>query len=348
MVTLLLVTSKAEAAQMKTALLTLGDSRPAAATSHLFTFTHTSAATVKKITFEYCNDPSGTCGTNTTVITGVTVGSENLPDAWTVSNNSQTITLTSDVAAGSVLTADYATTISFNGISNGAMSDACDGNGANGTDTCFVRIDSWNSAGTVIVDSTVVTYTLVDAVTVEAKVDPTFTFVVSAVNLNTVHNEITTSVTSTSNSLPFGSLQAGTPKYAAHALAVTTNTQGGYTVTSGLATQLTGIYTDNNIDPFVAPWTSPTTWTEPTGGTPNDNTGWFGANTTDVDVPNWNGPKPQFFGGIANGSSVTVMRKASSDNGTVPDYVTYAIEANVFQPSDLYRGILTYNALPTY
>lgn len=333
---------------MKSALLTLGDSRPAAAASHTYTFTHTSAATIKKITFEYCNDPSGTCGTNTTVITGVTVGSENLTGTWTVSQASQTITLTNDQPTGIGLTADFAANVAFNGISNGSMSDACDGNGANGTDTCFVRIDSWDEEGDNIVDSTVVTYTLVDAVQVEAKVDPTFTFVVAAVAANQVRNDITTSVLTTANTLPFGSLQAGTPKYAAHALSVTTNTQGGYTVTSGLATRLTGIYTDNNIDPFVAPWTAPTTWTEPTGGTPNDNTGWFGANTTDAQVPNWTGDTTELFGGIAVGSSVTVAQKASSDNGLTPDYVTYAIEANVFQPSDLYRGILTYNALPTY
>lgn len=343
---MLLVTSKAEAAQMKAALLTLGDSRPAAATAHTYSFTHTTATTIKKITFEYCKTPSGTCGTNSTVITGVTLGSETLPlDDWSVTQGSQTITVASDGTAG--FTSDFAAVVQLNGISNGALSDACDGTAADGRDTCFVRIDSWNAAGNAIVDSTVVTYTLLDAVTVQAKVDPTFTFVVAGVNLNTVQGGITTSVTSTANTLPFGSLQAGTPKYAAHALSVTTNTQGGYTVTSGLATQLTGIYAANNIDPFIAPWTAPTTWTEPTGGSPNDNTGWFGANITDAEVANWATPTG-LFGGIANGANVTVARKASSDNGLTPDYVTYALEANVFQPSDLYQGILVYNALPTY
>ncbi len=29
-------------------------------------------------------------------------------------------------------------------------------------------------------------------------------------------------------------------------------------------------------------------------------------------------------------------------------YVTYAVEANVYQPADTYTGVLVYNALPTY
>src|SRR5262249_4614520 len=114
-----------------------------------------------------------------------------------------------------------------------------------------------------------------------------------------------------------------------------------------MVTQMTGVYSANNIDPFIAPWGTPTTWTDPTGSTPNDNTGWVGANTTDTDVTGWSASPSQKFGTISATANI-VMQKSSSDNGSAPVYVTYAIEANVFQPADTYTGTLIYNALPTY
>lgn len=176
--------------------------------------------------------------------------------------------------------------------------------------------------------------------------DSELSFSISAVGANTVTNAITTSVASSTYALPFSNLTLNTPKYAAHSLYVSTNASGGYLVTAQLLNYMQGLYPGNNIDPFVAPWSNPTTWTEPTGTTPNDNTGWIGANTSDSRVANWQTGTAEKFGGLTS-SAVTVMSSSGADAGTTA-YVTYAVEVNTYQPSDLYTGSIVYNIVPIY
>jgi hypothetical protein len=80
------------------------------------------------------------------------------------------------------------------------------------------KIGTYSDASTDaanLIDSGVASVTFVEQVSVTARVDATFTFVVDGV-ANVTHNGVTTSVSSAYNTLPFGSLTAGTPKYAAH------------------------------------------------------------------------------------------------------------------------------------
>jgi hypothetical protein len=347
----LVLASKAQAAEFSGQSLTLGDSRPNVSSSYAFVFTHTSAATIRKFTFDFCKVPSGagtTCGSPVT--TGdVSAATRGTLDAdlgtatnWGVTVSSKVITLYNNTAPIAI-PALTGLAVQFTGLVNTTLEEACD---AAATDTCYVWVKSYDDTNTII-DTGVVTYTIIEQVTVTAKVDPTFTFVVSGVGNNTVTNGITTSVTSTSTTLPFGSLQPGTPKYAAHALRVTTNTVSGYTITATLVTPMTGIVGSNNIDPYPAPWSAPTLWTQPTGGGPNVDTGWFAGNTNDADVTNWTTETAGKFGGISS-TAVNVGEKNSSDNGVTPMLVTYAVGVNVFQPSDFYTGTLVYNALPRY
>jgi hypothetical protein len=218
------------------------------------------------------------------------------------------------------------------------------------SETCYLWINGYSSISeTGAQDSTVVSITAVAAVQVTARVDPTFTFVVTGVGASTVNNAITTTVSSAYNTLPFGNLTAGTPRYAAHKLNVTTNTQAGYSVTAEMVTQMAGVYSANNIDPFAyggVDWGSPAAWTNPGGNSPNTNTAWIGANTTDADISS--GAYTNGIFGPISGTANAVMSSAQSDNGSTSIYVTYAVEANVYQPADSYTGTLFYNALPTY
>jgi hypothetical protein len=223
------------------------------------------------------------------------------------------------------------------------------GSDDNSTDTCYVKLTSWTTAdgSSGLIDEGIASYTVVANVTVSARVDPTFTFTVGADAASSLHNGITTSVATTYNTIPFSNLTAGTPKYAAHKLNVTTNTENGYNIYVRMATQMNGVYTNNNVDPFAktgVSWGNPLTWQEPTGTTPNDNTGWIGANTTDADITDFTTLE---FGPVGP-SDQKVMTGSRSDNGTTAVYVTYAIEANVFQPADTYTGTLMYTATPTY
>lgn len=349
----------AQAAQVTGFSVSLSNSRPTTSNTHTYAFTHTQQATLASITFQYCTTPSDSCSKPTNLVTsGALEGTlTGLTGAdWTLNAaGTQPRLEYMGASVGEVVNASSQVVIQATTITNHAIDDCQPnwpvGDDDDSTDTCYVRLFTYSDVvGTSLVDEGIASYTVVDAIEVSARVDPSFTFTVSSVGANTVNNGITTSVGSTYNTLPFGNLTAGTPKYAAHRLNVTTNTQSGYTVTARMLTQMAGVYTQNNIDPFAATgadWGSPIGWTEPTGSTPNDNTGWIGANTTDTDVAGFSSTPAQRFGPISS-SANNVMRATGSDNGTTGIYVTYAIEANVFQPADTYTGILIYNALPVY
>ncbi len=347
----------AQAAQVKNLSITLSDPRPnPTSTTHTYLFTHVTAATLKMINFEYCTTPSGTCtapaNVNTSSATEGTLSGITAAQ-WTLNVGVAANPKLQHTGAGEAVSGNTVMSLGIGTVTNHAIDD-CQAAGDTSSDTCYVRVTSCtevtncsSSVATNKTDEGIASYTVVAAVTVTARVDPTFTFVVNSVAASQVNNEITTSVASTFSTLPFGNLTAGTPKYAAHRLNVTTNTQAGYTVSNRMVTAMTGVYAGNNIDPFTHAWSSAAVWTEPTGTAASVNTGWVGANTTDTDVANWTSGMEQKFGGVTS-SAQTVMQSSTSDNGASGVYVTYAVEANVYQPADTYTGVLVYNALPTY
>lgn len=181
-----------------------------------------------------------------------------------------------------------------------------------------------------------------------ANIDPSFVFSISGVANAQVHNGITTSVTSTSTTLPFGSITPGSPAYAAHEISVDTNDANvSYSVSVGLTALMQGLYPGNNIDPFSgsgATWNNPQNWIEPTGVIKNSNTGWLGANTTDTTISGWSDGNNKF--GPISTSDVTVMQSENGSDKT--EYVSFAIEANAAQPADMYSSTLIYSVFPTF
>lgn len=174
---------------------------------------------------------------------------------------------------------------------------------------------------------------------------PSLSFSVSGVPASTTTNGVTTTTTSTGNSLDFGVLPIGVPRFMAHQLSAATNASNGYTVYAKMIATLQGDYPANVISDFPTSWSSPAAWSSPTGTTPNVNTGWFGANTSDTRVPGWNNGSG-LFGALGTTSQI-VMQSTGIDGGTNA-YVTYAIEVNLHQPTDTYIGSLTYTILPQY
>jgi hypothetical protein len=343
---------QARAAQVQDYSVDITDTRPGVTSPYLFSFkVGSSQLDLRWINLRWCTTPSGTCtqpgGVDFSGASkGTFTGTEISPAAsWDLTMPAWGLRLENNVDGDGRVASPSATTpvtLAFSGIKNTAIDD-CQAGGDVSSDTCFVRIEMVNSTSTII-DVGVSTYTIVQGVTVTARVDPLFTFVVAGVADSVVNNGITTSVTSTYSTLPFSNLTAGTPRYAAHSLTVTTNTQGGYAISHNMLAALTGVYGGNNIDPFIAPYGSPTTWTEPTGTTPSDNTGWLGFNTTDTDLAAYTSG---IFGPVDSTDRI-VMQAASSDPGTTPIFISYGLEANVFQPADTYTGTLIYIALPVY
>lgn len=179
--------------------------------------------------------------------------------------------------------------------------------------------------------------------------DPSLTFSIADVGAYTVTNGITTNVASTFSLLPFGDISPHNPKYLAHQLSVTTNAPGGYTVNMKLLNYLQGYIPANKIDPFAAPgvtWSSPQTWSSPTSDIPNVSTGWIGANTSDTRVEGWSDGAGKF--GPVSTLPYPVMYSSGPDTSGTTVYVTYALEVNNYQPTDLYAGTLIYTIIPVY
>lgn len=355
----LLLVRPATASILKSAKLSMSDPRPAVEADYTFAFTHDSANTIRTVSITFCQEPSW--GLDCTYPTGMGLTNvapadltsvTGLDGSWALLNNgtaTNVLTITrTDTGQGIVDDTFIQFTVAD--ITNPAIA-GCNYNETNlSTGTCYAHIGTYTGTDSAIgslVDSAVVSFTVVHAVTVTARVDPTFTFVVEGVNTNATNNGVTTSVSSSFSALPFGNLTAGTPKYAAHKLTVTTNTVSGYTISIKMVVPMTGVYTSNNIDPYIS--NTHAAWVEPTGDVPNTDTGWIGYNTDDNDVTNWeDAVDVGQFGGVTSDAEKMVMKSTTSDDGSVSNYVSYAIEANVYQPADTYTGTLYYNALPTY
>lgn len=179
--------------------------------------------------------------------------------------------------------------------------------------------------------------------------DPSLTFTVTGIGANTTNNGITTSVESTPNTLPFQSLSLNEPKYMAQQLHVVTNAANGFYVYMKLDSTLQGNYPANNIDPFSATgvsWSNPISWTSPTSTTINENTAWVGANTSDTNVPGW-GNASNKFGPLTDTNQIVMYSSDEVVDGSTA-VVSFAIEVNIYQPADIYSGILQYTVLPVY
>lgn len=183
-----------------------------------------------------------------------------------------------------------------------------------------------------------------------AVVDPAVTISISGVDLDTSTNGVTTSVTTTATAISFGNLTLNQPKYAAHQINVTTNEASiGYSGYVRLDYVMQGDYPANVISRFggdSAVWGSPVAWYSPTGTTPNIQTAWVGANTSDSDVPGWTGDTSGKFGPLDT-QDVRVLY-ANSPDVSESEYVTFAIEANINQPADSYSSLIIYTFVPEF
>ena len=242
---------------------------------------------------------------------------------------------------GTAVSGGTPVTIPLQEITNSAIEDCQPGSGLL-IDTCYLRITTYSDDGITKVDDAVANYYVIE--------DPRLTFNIEGVSSGTIHNGVTTSITSTGTSLPFGLLKTGTPVYIANKLTITTNAPHGYTVTAYLQSPISGVYTTGSISPFGAlnaTWSTPQSWSSPSGTAANTNSGWFGANTTDTRVSGWSSGTSGKFGPIS-GSAHTVAYSSGPDRTGSVVYITYGLEVNSVQPADAYSGKILYDVQPTY
>jgi hypothetical protein len=330
----------ARANTLTTAGATISDSRAGrTATTHSFTFTTATTATIKTIDFQYCTTFSGACTGPSGLVLGSALGSVSGVGAGTavVASNTVTYTITSatSVNSGTAISVPFTNVTNPTGINTSS----------------FVRITTKDN-GAATIDTATVAFAVLDtnSLAVSASIDPTFTFTVAGVNSGGTVNGATTNISTTATSIPFGVLSSGSTKIAAHDLSVTTNALNGYTITVKGATSPVLNSGAQNIDEFTGTNASPSTWSSPAGSSASVNTGFFGYTTNDATLGT--GTANRFTSGGTKwaGTTTSPLEIAFSSAGITSEVtrVGWQAEVNAIQPQGSYSGTVIIVATPSY
>jgi hypothetical protein len=310
--------------------------------SYTINFTTATTSNIQQLNFQFATTSGGSTKPANMVLTGTTLSStSNLGTGWSIDTSSAgsgLLRITRGTA--STVNSSVAASVTFDGITNPRLRD-CNAGGVELYENCYIGITTFSDLGVTSVDTGDVAFEITD--------DPKFSLMVEGVPSGQTYNGITTSTTSTGSSLPFGSVPANGVRYATHKLTITTNAPRGYEVHVWTETPVTGQMTSAQVDPFGASgatWSTPVTWSTPTGTTPSSNTGWLGANTSDTRVSGWVGGSSKF--GPVSAIKRQVAVSTGPDVAGVVIYVSYALGVNQIHPADIYNGTIVYGASPKY
>jgi hypothetical protein len=321
----------------------------ASSVTYSFRFTTPATTSIGRLKVEFCQESTST-GTCTLPTSMVTTGAEIATDNIAGTGRSNTFTGNGTLDTNITTPAAQSTqavAIDYTGITNPSTINT----------TSYARITTYQSDDTTELDTAVVAFAVLNtgSVAVTATVDPNFTFTVAGVTSGGNFNGGTgnVNVTTTANTIPFGTLASGTPKIAAHDVTITTNAGSGYTVTashSGTAAAAPLNSGSNNIDTFTGTNGTPTTWSAPGGSTANTNTGFFGYSSEDSTL--CTGTAARFTTGGAKwaGSSITGEEVICSTTGVSSQTTRlgWQAEVNAIQPAGAYTGTVILVATPTY
>jgi hypothetical protein len=340
----------AVAANLSSVSNTLTDSAPNAVSNHTIAFTHP-------------EDSTGVANGEDIVITfpigfdlaligqediDLLVDGDNVTEAnWSVATTATTITLTIDtgnIAAGS----STQILIGLHATNEGTPNTQIGNPGSEGS----FRIDI--TAGADDTGSTHVV--ILSSVEVSANVETVFTFEVAGVGSGVTVNGVTTTGTTSSTSIPFGTLTDGNATTSAQQLSVSTNARNGYVVTvqidqplqSSTGGIIDGFIDGSNID-------SPSAWVPPSGDVELPTT-WGHWGFTSDDATTTRATLDEFGSGEFAAAS-TSPRVVMSHNGPVNGVgmgigtttVGYRVQITGLQEAgDDYSTTLTYIATPTF
>lgn len=175
-----------------------------------------------------CPADPGTYGTFTPTSTAAQTASETIDG---INYHVFECAYTGVGAVGTVFDGTTEDAFVISDLINPAPRDSGDVHTLGQADTYSVIIQHRDTNDTII-DQTVTKVGVVDAVKVSASIAPQLTFTVAGVNSGTSVCGITTDVTTTALTVPFGALTISSFVDAAQRLTVTTNAIGGYSVTA--------------------------------------------------------------------------------------------------------------------
>lgn len=347
------------AATLNQADLTISDSRAdQTAVTYSFDFRVGTTTSVQYARFIFCQSTSGSCVTPTGLdTTSSALSSSSLPDSGTTTlNNSTNGTLIIDPQTPSATNTSTTYEVNFTGVTNPTGPD----------ESFYVKIITYSDAGTTEIDSAwVAAAVLTDtSITMTADIGPSFTFTVAGVDYNSDGSGIgltsgyvngsQLNITTTANTIPFGTMSSAVPRVGAHDVTIATNANNGYVVTVEYADPDTsGAPLEdgtNNFDSFTGTNATPTTWSSPAGGTANVNTGFVGYSTEDFSLGT--GTTNRFQGGDWAGPTTSpleiVYNASAPSGGTQSTRIGWQAEINTLQPAGNYTGVVILVATPTY
>src|SRR3989338_4932757 len=171
--------------------------------------------------------------------------------------------------------------------------------------------------------------------------DPSLTVTFFGIASGTAVAGETTTVNTTTNTIPFSSLILDTPSAAAHKVRVSTNATGGYTTTVQHDGELRTA--SQQIDSVSSSNASPAAW--PGGIT----TGKFGYHTTDSVL--CTGNTNRFSGNDTYAALTTTPQEVACNTTGVTNEETslvYKLQIGALQPVCSYQNIITYITAATY
>ncbi len=324
---------------------TLSTSAPSSAAVHTISFkTPTGIAAGQTITITFDNN----FGSVATIVaadvtwSGKTLAATCSGTTWGLASAGQVVTLTSctdTVAANATITLTI-------------------GNSHKITNPAATGSYKITIAGTMV-DSGTAMVAIVNQVTMTASVDTSFTFTVSGVasgqaNANgDANNGGNTNVTTTSTTIPWGTLVAGTAKTARQDLTVATNATNGFAVTLQQNQDMTSS-TGSSIHAFKdgAYTAAPTAWTAPANTLGNPSTyGHYGITSEDSDLNSDEFGTALYAGNI--NTPRTIFSNSGPADGTSANIgatkIGFKIQISALQQAgNDYTNTLTYIATPTF
>lgn len=341
----------AVAANLTSVSNTLSDSAPSASADHDIEFTHPASSTGVPngedivITFPGDFDLTGIGQEDIDLL----VDGTNKPAAdWSVVNGGSDLTIT--INTGSIGAGSSTQILIGNNATNEGSPDTQITNpGSEGAYEIAITAGNDDSASTRVV--------ILNTVEVTATVDTVFTFAVSGVGPGVNVNGDTTTGSTSSTSIPFGTLsESGGATTTAQQLTVNTNASNGYVVTVQLDNGLMSS-TGADIDGFNngSDTDTPEAWTSPSADIDLENT-WGHWGFTSDDATTTRGTADEFDAGEYAAASTTARVVMSHDGpangsgtGEGTSYVGYKVEvSNLQEAADDYSTTLTYIATPTF
>jgi hypothetical protein len=255
----------------------------ATSVTYTLTFSGVTTSAIKCIKVAFSDAATAGSKPSNMSITGLALSGTSTyiptPASWTVSNNNSTGVSSITFASGETPASASNRTVVLTGITNGDTA---------GT-KYFLQFSTYNNTdcSSSGVDSSTINFIYTTGQVVSATVDPTLSMSVAGVSSGaTLKSAADVNITTTSSTIPFGTLTTASNKIAAHDITVGTNANTGYTTTIRYSGTLSS--GSHSITDHTGTNASPTAFsaagTEKFGYTTNDavlgtgTTGRFGSN----------------------------------------------------------------------